>query len=527
MAGGSGRGNKGYSIIQDENRPDCPACGGFMKSNVTKWRCTDKQCDKSISKRIATMFNQQLKEVFNWGFDTEKATLHARRCETGKRLIVTSAQNNTDVNANFLKSLKQAAKYYKCEIAAIPIHYKNITAYASHDDYEKEWAKEIRPYLLHTDVHFGNHLIRSDVRINATTLNPLSGKQAHGGDKSVIFGHTQVALEPVATPADHLPKRLFTTGAVTLPNYTVTDAGEKAKFHHTHGALILEKVNGTVFVRQLNCDESGTFYDLDKKFTPRGTTEGNTILSLVTGDEHSIWNIVENETYKNKNSIVKTLKPSYIIRHDVLDGYAGSHHHLKDPMIQFKKFHEGTDDYRAEVQHAIDFINRTTPGYSTTLLVPSNHHDHLKKYLDSADANKDHRNAMFILEMNKLMREAALNGDNYDPFMIYAKPRLKCKFEFLSRNEAALIGGVDVSQHGDVGANGSRGSARGLAKSTYKMTIGHSHSARICQGVFQVGSSTGRLEYERGLSDHSTTHVLQYKNGKRTIVDIINRKWRL
>jgi len=44
---------------------------------------------------------------------------------------------------------------------------------------------------------------------------------------------------------------------------------------------------------------------------------------------------------------------------------------------------------------------------------------------------------------------------------------------------------TDVSQHGDVGTNGSRGSARGLARATYKMSIGHGHGARICQGVWQ------------------------------------------
>jgi len=502
--GGAGRGNKGKAVI-DDDRPECRECGGFLKSNGKRqYKCGDCGAYQEKNPKYVRL---QKNEVFSWGFNTIKGTEHARKCEKGSRLIVTAAQHNTDPDVNFLRSLKQAAKFYNCELAIIPIHYQNKDA-SEDEEYKKEWHKTLQPYLVHTDIIFSNHLIRSDVRINATTIHPLAGKQAHGGDMSVVFGHPQIAMEPVPTPADHMPKRLFTTGAVTIPNYTITDAGEKARFHHAQGALILEKVKDTVFVRQLNCDDTGAFYDLDRKFTPRTATEGHKALSLVTGDEHTIWNIVERETYQNKTSIVKTLKPEYIIRHDILDGYAGSHHHKKNPMVQFKKFHAGTDDYREEIEHAV-----------------TNHHSHLEQYLSTADANKDHRNALFILEMQTKMREACLAGEDYDPFMLYVRDKLKCQFEFLSRNEACLIGGVDVSQHGDVGTNGSRGSARGLSRATYKMTIGHSHSARIVQGVYQVGTSTGRLEYERGLSDHSNTHVIQYQNGKRSIIDIIDGKW--
>ena len=174
----------------------------------------------------------------------------------------------------------------------------------------------------------------------------------------------------------------------------------------------------------------------------------------------------------------------------------------------------------------VDFINETTPKDSTTLIVPSNHHDHLLQALNRLDANKDHKNALFISEMQNLMRRKALEGENYDPLYLYLKDRLTCYHEFLDRNEPYMIMGVDYSQHGDVGVNGSRGSARALANTTHKLTIGHSHGAAICRGVYQTGTSTNKLEYERGLSSHSNTHVIQYLNGKRTIIDIIDRKWR-
>ena len=518
--GGSGRGNKGRAVIDDPSRPDCDKCGGWMKSDGKKqWRCTE--CGyHQIKDR-----NKKKHDDFRttWGFDIEAAEKHARRCEKNKRLIVTSAQNNTSVDKRFLQSLKKAAEHYNCEIAIVPSHYKNASSWQLED--KKEWDKEVQPYLVKTDIEFGHIIIKSDVRILATTLWPLDGKQSHGGDHHIIFGHPQISVQPVANAGDQFPKRLYTTGSVTVPHYDIGDRGEKARFHHVQGALLLEKSGDFCFVRQLNADERGHFYDLDTKFSPRKVTHGHRALSLTTGDEHVKFNTVANETYLGRGSIVKKLKPHYLIRHDILDCYALSHHHTKDPMVQFIKFHNGDDDIVAELDQVVDFLNKTTPKESVTLIVPSNHHDHLLKAINRISPNDDHKNAIFIAEMQASMRRRALEGANYDPFFLYLKERLKCKCEFLDRNESYIVGGVDMSQHGDVGTNGSRGSAKAFARSTHKMNIGHGHGARVVQGVYQAGVSTSRMEYERGYSDHSNTHVLQYPNGKRTLLDIYGGKW--
>jgi hypothetical protein len=324
-----------------------------------------------------------------------------------------------------------------------------------------------------------------------------------------------------------MPKRMYTTASCTEPNYSISDNGEKARFHHCQGALIIENAGTHCFVRRLNADSDGSFYDLDKYVTADGVTTGHNIAALIPGDEHVKFNACKAVTYTNRDSIVNTLRPEFIVRHDILDGYAGSHHHDKDPVLQFRKHHNGDNDYRRELDECVDFINETTPDYATTLIVPSNHHDHLARWLHSADMRKDHTNALLIAELNLRMREAALTGGDYDPFKLYAQSRLTCRHEFLNRNEPFLIGDVDQSPHGDVGANGSRGSAKTMARTTFKMNIGHSHGARECQGVVQSGTSTRRLDYERGLSDHSITHIVQYLNHKRTLIDIIDGRWHL
>ena len=219
------------------------------------------------------------------------------------------------------------------------------------------------------------------------------------------------------------------------------------------------------------------------------------------------------------------MKPKRIFRHDVLDGYAGSHHHDGDDVLKFKKFWNGDDDYRAELEQVVAFINRTTPEGTTSYIVPSNHDEHLTKWLKRTDARSDPRNAQLIMELRAAQYANVLEGLTTDAMQIYLSDRLTCKFEFLNRNSAFIVDGVDMSQHGDKGVNGARGSAVALANTAFKMTIGHSHGARIVKGVFQAGTSTDKLEYEQGLGDHSITHVIQYPGGKRSHVDIFNGEW--
>lgn len=523
---GSGRGNRGVAVVQDETRPDCPECGGWMKSDGKDWNCTS--CDKHLRKdsRRGSKSRKKKDDFFNtWGFNTAAASAYAADCHQAERIIVTSAQNNTEPEVAFLQSLKVCAEHYGARLVVVPTQLQTFGLFDK-DKPEKEWHPSVAPYLVKGDIEIGNVTIRSDVRIKPTTINPLAGKHGHCGSRWVIFGHPQHMMEPVASPADHLPKRMYTTGSVTKPNYTISDAGEKAKFHHVAGALLIENMGEHCFIRHLNADKKGAFYDLDKRFTPQGVTNGHRLAVLTPGDEHVKFNACANETYLNKDSICNTLRPEFIVRHDVLDGYAGSHHHEKDDVLGFRKFHKGDCDYRAELEQCVEFINKTTPKWAKTLIVPSNHHDHLDQWLSRVDPKKDPLNALLIHDMKKMQYENALTDDQKSAFQLYCEGKLKCKHEFLDRNKQHIIGGIDHAQHGDVGSNGSRGSAKGLAKSTHKMTIGHSHGARLFQGVAQAATSTGRLEYERGLSDHSMTHVIQYKNGKRAFIDIISGLWR-
>ena len=521
-------------IEDDPDRPTCPDCGILMrrskgKASSGRQRYSCGGCGTSTTGGPESL-------VHGKGYDEAQAAARAQELRKAiskgaNRFVITSAINNSELNYAAWNSLLQLCEDRKAHLIVIPIHYKNISLFTAAQEYKKSWAKSVEPFIIDEAIRIGpKTYVRADISIQATAADPLSGMQPLAGDKWTIFGHSQMAMEPIATPLDQLPGRLYTTGAITKKNYSHTKVGAKAAFHHVFGALLVETQGKKCFIRQLNADHKGHIHDLTDLYTPTGVTRDVTALSVTTGDEHRKWmspNVLR-ATYTAEDSLVNCTKPEYLIRHDILDGYAGSHHHDGHYTLEYKKWFHGDADYRKELDQVVDHINNTTPvdWSCTNILVRSNHHEHLDKWLERADDRKDHLNADLIASLRNLQREAIREGRDHDAFRLYLEPRMQVPAIFSDPNTPLLLAGVDHSQHGDRGANGARGSARGFANTTHKATIGHTHSARIVKSVYQVGKSTGTLEYELGLSSHTNTHCLQYPNGKRTLIDILGFSWR-
>jgi hypothetical protein len=500
---------------------------GTAESGLTRYRCSS--CGtRTTGGPQSTHANQNL------GYDPDETLTYTQKLRVAvrngaNRFVITSAANNSEVNYNAFKALKRLCRDRQAHLIILPIHYKNLSLYTASNEYKKTWAAAVMPYLMTEKLRIGNKLwVRGDISIQATAANPLSGMAPLAADTWAIFGHSQMALEPIPTPITELPGRLYTTGAITQKSYSATKVGAKADFHHVTGALLVETVNGKNYIRQLNVDHQGRIYDLCDCYTPDEIIRDNATLSLTTGDEHIKWmdpGVLE-ATYHNKDSIVAYCTPEYIVRHDVLDGYAGSHHHKDHYTTQYKKWFFGDGDYTAELEQVVDFINTTTPANTVNVLVRSNHHEHLDKWLERVDDREDHLNADLICELRNAQREAIRNKQEYDAFSLYVSPRLTVPAVFTNPNTPFLLNGVDFTHHGHRGANGARGSAANFANATHKATIGHTHSARIVKSVYQVGKSCVSLEYEEGLSSHTHTHCLQYANGKRTLIDIFGKQWR-
>ena len=444
------------------------------------------------------------------------------------RYIVTTAQNATPIHKDFWSALQNCARHYKAELIVIPSRYKNPTSkWTAVNDSQEWWDTLVMPFLVKGNIVLHPSLMIVNTKVQFTASNPLASMETLTGDKSGIVGHPRVALKSVATPQQKNPKIMYTTGACTLPNYTDTKSGHIGQFHHSYGALIVECAEDCFYVRQLAAIQNGSFCDLDKEFTKNGVRDAKRPLGLTMGDTH--WVKIDPDVYHATfKDMIPYLKPHHLFWHDLLDQYARNHHHKNNWMVDYKKHINNEDCMRTEVDKTLEGLIDNTPDDCLSVVISSNHDRALGRWIMEADFKKDPKNAAFYIEM---VHDMIKSDVMEDPFVGYARKYVKNigknNIKFLASDESFVLSGVEHCLHGDIGTNGSRGTTRNLSRIGIKVTKGHNHTAEIIDGCYSVGKSTAKLGYESGPSSHSNTHCLQYYNGKRTLLTIVNKKWKL
>ena len=464
--------------------------------------------------------------------------LHARlKAARGvQRYVITAAQNATPVHKRFFATLRTYCRRRGAQLIVIPYRYKNPTAFwskvADSDDW---WAPELAPYLLDRRIELNPHLtLLADIKTQPTASSPLAGFETLAGARSAIIGHPKIELTTVATPQQKLPKILTTTGAVTQPNYIPSKAGKKGEFHHTFGASVAE-IDGDVFhLRQINALPDGSFCDLAHEYCGKNSFSARAE-ALDMGDTH-FWFIdpgVSKATFDGRASIVGSLKPKALVWNDVLDFYPRNHHHRGRVFIDYVKHHAGKDNVEREIDETCAFIDRVTPPGARNVFVFSNHPDALRRWVEESDPREDPENCVFWARTFQAMCEGSRWTDTgartIDPFAYWAMRKLKTarQAKFLARDESHTIKGIEVGYHGHRGPNGARGTRGAFGKVGVKTIIGHSHSPGIKDGVYQVGTSSRlNLEFVEGPSSWLHTHAVIYRNGKRSLINIVEGKWR-
>jgi len=463
-----------------------------------------------------------------------------KKISSAKVWIISSVQNNTPLRETFMGALLAFAKQRNAELILARTRYRNPTnqTEADREDAESWWPTAAEPYLLEEELTLTvDTAMMGHVRVGATAVNPLTGLEPLMKGRHAIFAHAQIAMKTVPAPQYAHPQEMWTTGSASVKNYSDTKAGVKAEFHHSNGAVIVERSTQGTFIRGVVADDTGGFYDLDTYYGPGTATKpgkvktGQKALALVTGDEHAIFmtDAVKKATYTAPDSLANIVRPLHRVRHDVLDSYAISHHHRQNTVTRYVKWKTGMDSMEAELQHTADFITETS-GDSINVIVASNHHDHLMRWLNEADPKQEPWNAILYHElMAAVLRAAEMTpsgAKSIDPFAHWAKDKVPEGTVWLSRNESYPIAGVEVSLHGDRGANGSRGGIKGFAKLGIRTVIGHSHSSGIEKGCYQVGASEEELEYSSGPGSWTITHCIIHPNGKRQLVTLKNGRFR-
>lgn len=477
--------------------------------------------------------------------ETKEIGAGAKNFSGFARYVITSAQNDTPVHQKFFSTLLNYCEHNDAKLLVIPYRYRNPTSIWTPNNKDAErWAEELMPHLCDAEVRLSNNLlVMGKIKIQPTAIQPLSGFDGYTGIDSAIFGHPKIEMKTVPTPSKQLPKILATTGCVTIPNFTDSKAGWKGDFHHSLAAIIIEIEDANIFhIRHIHADRvTGAFYDLTKFYTLNEVTDGHRVAALVTGDTHAefIDEKVKKATYTNEDSMLHTLKPEIRILHDVEDFYARNHHHRGNDVISIGKHFYGRNNVEEALQKTADFIDETTHPEIVNVVVKSNHDEAFDRWLREADPKTDPENARFYYYMKynqtKNIRMTATGFSTIDAFEFWCNNpdeqtglRSLDQTKFLKRDESFVVAGIELGFHGDMGPNGTRGSIRNFAKIGPKTVIGHSHTPGIYEGCYQVGVSARLdLSYVSGPSSWLHTHCIIYPDGTRTLINIIDGKWRL
>ena len=475
------------------------------------------------------------------------------------RFIFTCAQNNTKLHDRFWTNLLALKDYYEAELHISRFSYIKHGLGAEGD--KKQWfaAQEVSnnakghedfwfdsrlaPYLSDEQRKVAPGLVwRGDANISPTAVNPLSGKGGMTGRKSGIFPHVTIAMESVPSMEANAVKFLYTTGTVTLRNYIQRDAGFKADFHHTYGALLVEVFENHWWCRQINADSEGNFQDLDVVVKDGEVWVNNPVEAIVWGDVH-----VANADKKaleiafGEDGVLDYLQPKHQFFHDTLDMYARNHHDIKDPHQLALRYAKRQDNVRRENADVAAFYDYSHREWCKSHAVNSNHDRALLLWLKNHHAMLDPANFQFWSELNNrvlqkiavdkdypvILREAYLSvtGLSQEPSWLH----------FLAQDESYIVcpdkgGGIECGQHGDDGPGGSRGTTASFTNIGRRMSKGHDHRAAIKQNVHSVGTfrklQVDKADYAHGPSSWSCSHDIIYPSAKRAIITFwAGRPW--
>lgn len=487
--------------------------------------------------RLSSYLNKSERTVVKWlaklGI-SEKAMIESpqftkakeRKLSKKKRFLITWAQNDTPVHHPFISNLEKYADHIDADIHVIAGRYKNPTSVFTDRKYDT-WAEDVEDYLDANRHNVHKHMwIMSDIKIQPTAMNPMSGMRGMSGVDSCVFGSPKVQMETIPVLEGVLPKIMVTTGACTVKNYTDSKAGKKGEFHHTLGFVIIEiKDDDTFFVRQITASDEGDFTDLNnrvvynEKYDESYVSKIDTLAGIVLGDIH--FGQHDQEIIDKTLAFFKVMKPKNVVLHDAFDGLSINHHDSKDPFIQYEREMAGTNSLRDEVEALLEGLEDFDSTDYNTIIVRGNHDDFLDRWLKSADWRKNGsiKNALEYMEYSALI----LSGKAKDGVIPYLINERFPNFITLGRNDSYIVKDWELAQHGDLGTNGSYGSLNQYRNLNTKIIIGHYHSPGRKDGALAVGTSTKlRVNYNIGPSSWLQSHVIIHEDGKAQHINFIN-----
>jgi len=436
--------------------------------------------------------------------------------ESTKHLI-TAVQAEAKPNQKLLESMET----YVAETAGRLVLLPMIGRDASED-----W-RSLHPVFDDYDVEYDTKVLNDRIQIGQFHIKPQAIDPTTGLQRFAQRGRTQIIASPkqFQKPIPHSvkkhPKFLVTTGALTNPNYANGDdnsaerrrLGSIALRDHTFGGLVVEVEDSqTYYMRHITSNGTGSFIDLGKKYSGGEITEAKAE-ALVLGDYHC--GRTDPEVLEATYRMIEDMKPKRIILHDYFDGHSVSHHIDKQFITQgiIQQEDLGHDSLEQELQQCYDELVKLSDMTEQVVVVMSNHHEFLSRWLDEGRFMQSKKNARFGFKLASYM--AAKDENDPVEHGIKMMGKLPRNIKFLKRTDDYKVRGYQLGAHGDKGVGFGYGSMKSKEEDYGQSISGHVHRNQAYRRTHTVGTMLPLdMYYLRGSpSGWTNGHAVIYDNG--------------
>ena len=435
----------------------------------------------------------------------------------GERYLITSAQASAKPNTALLESMETYVAENLGKLVILPMIGHSA---------DQDWT-DLHPRFSDMDVEYGTRKLNDKIQIEQFhvrpyQVDPLTGLNRFAQrERTQVFASPKQRLRPIADSVREHPKFLVTTGAVTQPNYATSQdvsaerrrLGNIAKRDHVLGGLVVEIANSdTFYMRHITSNGKGAFVDLGKRYEKDNVTEER-CEALVLGDYHC--GRTDRDVLDATLEMVRDLSPKRLVLHDYFDGHSVSHHIDRDLITQsiLQREDVGHTSLEQELKQCYEELLVLSEMTDEVVVVMSNHHEFLWRWLNEGRFVKSAENARFGFKLASYMAEK----DENDPVEhgIRMMGKLPRNIKFLKRTDDYKVRGYQLGAHGDKGVGLGYGSMTSKENDYGQSISGHVHKAQTLRRTHTVGTMLPLdMYYMRGNpTDWSNSHAALYSNG--------------
>lgn len=430
-----------------------------------------------------------------------------------KRYFITAVMPEAEVMKNAIESIQAYQEHSDAELVVIPMRGIHHT-----HKYYSDSVMKLSDHFC-TELDIGKKLKAIDLQIYASSKNIFSDAHefAVSWEKSLIIAHVKQDMQSVYVKDSTKPKIVLSTGTITDRKFQKTASGFRGRESLVPGGIVVEidPESNRFYWRNVQFDSRGGFHVNRHYFSPAGEDASN-IIYAVCPDTHFGFEVPE---YVNGFiDMVNEFKIPEVGLNDIMDSYSISHWHINDMMTLAKKVE--IEHFRT-LENELNFVGNKLKEWAERMpetrlnIIPSNHHEHIERYLTNQRYVNEPHNFRLALELSgELLKDK-------NPLEYYIKtrfPELNERVNFYGRNQSVIISKRKYNiVHGHIGP-GMGPLTRKLAKKSYgRVSQGHVHAPFKDDEIMCAGSMADGFGYAKDRYSNSfPAPILHYENGQRT-----------